>query len=475
MRRGFVFACLLAPAVASADVYEIRPGDDLAARLRTLVAGDEVIVHAGTYATGGPLVVTWAGTEREPILVRAAPGARPVLTGVAGQSVIDAGGAHFTLSGLELRGGLHGVRLAASDHATLEDLVLRDLDDAGIACDRPGQACTFLAVRRTEIYDTGKTAAGDGVRLGCVAQIPAACSVNGAILERNFIHDLAGAEADGIELAPGVANAVVRDNVIVRAPRAGIAIGGFSINAAPTLVERNLVWSVAGDGIALAGQARVYSNIVLAAGATGIRSAAVAGAAPRDLEIANNTVVAATSACFRASDWAGAADQQVANNALYCEGAAAIEITGDAPGARWIANVGRGTSNAPLGGFVLGRGASDDFGDAAAGDVFPRAGLPLEDAGSAPDAPRTDFDGCARNVPADVGAYERSGAGERQWAVAEGFKPVANCGAVGAPDAGVGGDMTPPGDGGCCGASGGGGGAALAALSLLGLLRRRRR
>lgn len=458
----------MAPAAAAADIYEIRPGDDLAARLRTLAAGDEVIVHAGTYATGA-LVVTWPGTEQAPILVRAAPGARPILTGVADQSVIDVGGSHFTLSGLELRGGRRGVDLAASDHVTLDDLVLRDLGDAGVACDRPGQACSFVVIRRSEIYDTGKRAAGDGVRLGCADPT---CAVRASVVERNFIHDTGGADGDGIELAPGAASIVVRDNAIIRAARAGIALGSFSGNESPHLVERNLVWAAAGDGIALVGQARVYSNIVLVAGASGIRSQAVAGVSPRDLEIANNTVVDAKEACLRASEWAATAGaQRVANNALYCEGAAAIDLIGGAPDARVIANVGRGTSNAAAG-FTLGRSAAEDFGGASGGNVFPNAASPLENGGNAPAAPRTDFDGCVRNVPADVGAYERSGAGARQWIIAESFKPIANCGEAPAADAGIGGDMTPPSDGGCCGTSGGASSIALAALALFGLVRR---
>jgi hypothetical protein len=90
--------------------------------------------------------------------------------------------------------------------------------------------------------------------------------------------------------------------------------------------------------------------------------------------------------------------------------------------------------------------------------VYPRAGSPLENAGNGPLAPSTDFDGCVRRGPvSEVGAYERTDAGARIWAVAEGKKPPANCGER-PPDGGGGGagaDSTPPGDGGCCEASGG--------------------
>jgi hypothetical protein len=43
-------------------------------RLSQLVAGDEVVVHAGTYQTPGFYEVTWPGTAAQPIVIRAADG-----------------------------------------------------------------------------------------------------------------------------------------------------------------------------------------------------------------------------------------------------------------------------------------------------------------------------------------------------------------------------------------------------------------
>ncbi len=454
MRLGLALVCLLAPAVARAGVYEIRPGDDLFARLAALVAGDEVIVHAGTYTTPGQVLVTWAGTEAAPIVVRAAPGARPVIAGMPSQNVLDLGGSYFTLRGFEVRGGSHGVRLAATDHATLEDLVLHDLGDVGISCNRPGQHCSFVTLRRNEIYDTGKAAGGtgEGMYLGCTA---AACTFRDSLVEGNYVHDLGGDQGDGIEIKTGAANVVVRDNVIVRSKYPGITMYGFAGSAPPNIVERNLVWTTQDNGIQIVGQVRVRNNIVLGAAANGIHSKASDGHLPIDLEIVNNTVVDAVGACLKANDWDGAtgpAGRRLANNALYCEAGAAIDLAGGAPGALLVGNVGRGTSNAPAG-FVAGRSLIEDLIAPGAGDVYPRAGSPLENGGDGPLAPGTDFDGCGRRGPvSEVGAYERTELAARVWAVTESFKPPANCGDR-PPDGGGGsggGDSTPPGGGGCC-------------------------
>ena len=91
------FAVLLAlPGVAAAGTFDIHPTDDLFARLHMLQAGDQVIVHAGTYTTPGLVMVTWAGTPQAPISVRAAPGEHVVIVGNSSQNVLDIGGSYFS-------------------------------------------------------------------------------------------------------------------------------------------------------------------------------------------------------------------------------------------------------------------------------------------------------------------------------------------------------------------------------------------
>lgn len=484
MRLGLALVCSLLPVVvpvaARANVYEIRPTDDLFARLAALAPGDEVIVSAGTYQAPGQVQVTWAGTEAAPILVRAAPGARPVIAGVVGQDVLELGGSFFTLRGFALTGGKQGVRLGATDHATLEDLVLHDLGDVGISCSRAGQSCAFVSIRQAEIYATGKAAGtGEGMALGCA---DASCTFRDSLVERNYVHDLGGSQGDGITLGSGASNVVVRDNVIVRSKRPGLTLAGFTGAGSPNVVERNLVWATLDSGIRIAGQARVRNNIVLGAAIDGIHSEGSAGAEPGDVQIVNNTVVGAGAACLKAIGWAAASGQVVANNALYCEGKAAIDLSGGAPAAMLVANVGRGTSNAPAG-FDPGRSAAEDLTAPGEGDVYPRAGSPLENGGKGAYAPSTDFDGCARRGSlSEIGAYERTDSGMRVWAVAEAFKPIASCSAPTPDGPGgdpSGGDVTDPGGGGGCCQAGDGRSAttrsAGAALVLLLLLRRRRR
>ena len=113
---------------ANAATTEVNPGEDLFGILENVVAGDEVVVHAGTYTSqqgGGSWFrqLTLNGTADEPIVIRAADGETVVIEGDPGasQNIINIEGSYSTWKGVEMVYGSHGVRIHASDHAIFED------------------------------------------------------------------------------------------------------------------------------------------------------------------------------------------------------------------------------------------------------------------------------------------------------------------------------------------------------------------
>ncbi len=451
-------------------IFDIHPTDDLFARLHTLQAGDEVVVHAGTYTTPGLVNVTWPGTATAPILIHAAAGEHVVIQGAMNQNVLDVAGSYFTLAGFEITGGSHGIRLGATDHATLEDLVLHGLGDVGISCNRPGQECAHLTIRHNEIYATGGAGTGEGMYLG---GNDATNIFRDSVIERNFIHDLGGDQGDGIEVKTGASGVIVRDNVIVRAKYPAITMYGFAGAGTPNVVERNFVWTTADNGIQIVGQVIVRNNIILGAGANGIQSKASQGQTPHDLVIAHNTIVGAAGPCLKANDWASATNQVVANNALYCGGGTAIDLNGGAPSAMLFNNIGLGTSNAASG-FGAGGTLAADLGTAT--KVYPPAGSMLINAGDPTHGATDDFNGTVRGdgMP-DVGAYEHTTDTNPGWDPGEGFKsetPVTPDGEVPNPSDDL---AQPVGSGsGCCDARAPGSSLWLAGLVVIALRRRRR-
>lgn len=449
-------------------IFDIHPTDDLFARLHQLQAGDQVVVHAGTYTVPGLVSVTWPGTAQAPITVRAAPGEHVVIQGVANQNVLDISGSYFTIAGFEMKGGSHGIRLGAADHAVLEDLVLHDLGDVGISCNRPGQDCASLIIRHNEIYATGRAGTGEGMYLG---GNDGTNLFRDSIVERNYLHDLGGDQGDGIEVKTGASGVIVRDNVIVRAKYPAITMYGFAGAGAPNVVERNFVWTTVDNGIQIVGQVVVRNNVVLAAGTNGIQSKASQGQTPHDLVIAHNTVIGSGGPCLKSNDWGTAPNQVVSNNALYCAGGTAIDLNGGAPNAVVAGNIGLGANNAATG-FTVGTSLAADLGPIP--NVYPPAGSKLVNSGSTAPGVPDDFNGTPRGdgLP-DVGAYERTSATNPGWDPGEGFKdptPVIADGAFVERD-----DLpAPSGSGGCCDARASGSTSLFAGLVLLALRRRRR-
>ncbi len=253
---------------------DIHPGDDLFARLAAVHAGDRVLVHAGVYRTPGYVSLRWRGTAAKPIVVTGAPGEpRPVLVGRRSQNVLNLDGSHFRLARFELRGGSHGLRLGRVSDAALTGLVLHDLGDVGISCNRPGQGCRRVAIRHSVIYDTGRGGTpGEGVYLGCQ---DASCSFDDGTIEHNVVRDTGGSQGEGIELKPGSDGNLVRHNVICRTPWPGLTIWGPHGRGALNTVEDNLVAGSGPPGIKLFGRARLRGNRVLrSAGARACRPSA---------------------------------------------------------------------------------------------------------------------------------------------------------------------------------------------------------
>jgi len=438
-------AVLVWASTAGATTYDIGPADDLFGTLQGLVPGDEVIIHAGTYTTPGFFEVTWAGNEVAPIVVRGADGELPVIAGDPSQNVINLAGAYFTLRNVEITGGSHGIRLASAYHATLEDLVLHQLGDVGISCNRPGEECDSLTIRHCEIYDTGLAGTGEGMYLGCN---DSGCEFHHSVVEGNFVHDLGGTQGDGIEVKTGAYANVIRDNVIVNAIYPGITMYGFgfAMPGSNNVVERNLVWGSQDNGIQIVGQIVVRNNVVIGAVGNGIHSKPSQGFDPTDLSIVNNTIYGAGSACIKGNQWPAGSGQIVANNAVYCETSQALSFVEGIGTAVFASNVGLGTSDV-AGSPIAGAGALADLGNPDAAATYPPPGSSLVDAGSAAQAPPDDFNGTLRADGApDVGAYEVTTPQNPGWTPIAGFKDdVASIGGAG-------------GGGGAGGATGGSGG-----------------
>jgi hypothetical protein len=385
-------ACVDPPATkhvpADGDFYTV---------VMNLAPGDVVEVSGGPYTSpGGAVHQTWAGTAAAPILVRAAPGMRPVLNATAGNNVLDVDGSYFTLRGFELVGGDIGFRFGADQHATLEDLDIHNQIDQGISCNRTGQSCDSITIRAVEIANTGGTMTGNGISLGCADM---SCTASNTVVEGCYIHDLAGSGGAGISVWYGDNN-ILRDNVFARTSGPGMELQ-VSAATQPDIIERNYVTAAMDNGIQLEGMAIIRNNIVTGGTNDGISSRLELGVNPVNLQIVHNTIIGAASACVRGANWSGTS-QVISNNAFSCP----------------VPFVATGT---PITTGNVDVTAADT---GAPPNVYPTSSSRVIDAGDPTYGVADDFNRTPRSGTPDSGAYEHTSATNPGWLPAEGLKPL---------------------------------------------------
>ncbi len=230
---GLVVAALVDPAAAR--VIEILPSsadtscnEEFENAANTLQPGDELVLHDGTYSQGCRRAITVVGTAAAPIVIRAAAGARPVLTRPAqvnfdyDQNNIEIQGSSYAvIRGLVFRGGDIGVRfLGTSHHITFEDNEILETGNNAIALN--SGSADALTIRRNHIHHTGllalsiDTTEGEGIY---ARSNSATYRATNSLIENNYIihhtRSTSGSGNDKIEIKPGSAFNTIRNSVIL--------------------------------------------------------------------------------------------------------------------------------------------------------------------------------------------------------------------------------------------------------------------
>ena len=98
---AWVLACLLAQApTLSAATYYVGSISALTTRINAAVAGDEIVVSNGVYATSASLGISRAGTAANRIIIRAETVGGVEIAGASGFS-FNSGAAYVTVQGFK--------------------------------------------------------------------------------------------------------------------------------------------------------------------------------------------------------------------------------------------------------------------------------------------------------------------------------------------------------------------------------------
>jgi len=419
---GIMAVCVLAcSATAPATVYNLTPSDNWYGVISGsgLQPGDEVILQSGVYTTGSWLPIEHQGTAANPIIIRAADGANPIITKTtSAQNNMDIRGArHLIIRGLEITGASTAIRIQENGlgedakFVTIEDCHIHHTGANAITCNHGYQTYEGMIFRGNEINNTGGH--GEAFYLGSNNDAlgnTVSVFYNG-LIEGNYIHDLVGgtiSQGDGIEIKDGSYGNIVRDNIIFNTNYPGIIVYGTDGNP-PNIIERNVIIGTNDNGIQAASEAIIRNNIIMDAGGSGIGSHHHQSAIPGNLEIMHNTIITPghdTVHIYLAEPASGPIT--VANNALYNGGSGGLYL----PGGTVVA------------GNAVSTNLSADFGNVANYDFFPVPGSVVIGAGNVAYVVVDDFNGTPRGGVADAGAYLYDPNGNPGWEIAPGFKVI---------------------------------------------------
>src|SRR5262245_58365772 len=438
----FVFLLVCASASHAAREIVINPSnadatcnEEFENVANTLQPGDTLVLRGGIYSQSCRRAISVRGTSTDHIVIKAAPGERPILTrpveahfSYVHNNIEIENSSYLEIRGLAFQGGDTGVRFIGTTHdITFEGNEVYETGNNALSMNSGNSDAMTIRknhVHHTGLFDRGSTE-GEGMYLGCNDN---ACRVTNSVIEANYIHHLRSTSSggnDGIEVKVGSYGNVIADNVIhdtnigTQYPCIFVYGGGASVNT----VERNVVWNC-GEGIDAASDATVQNNIVFnsSLGISSYPHAQVAGM--KNLRIVNNTVYGSSECLYLR--WGSVANALLANNAVYCPGATAIDgdagVSASAIDANYLEG---GTTGITVGGnaFVDGASAAAAFVSPQAADFWPTQTSVLRSSNPKSQfSPTVDFNNKPRTT-ADVGAYGTNGSiANPGWHVQPTFK-----------------------------------------------------
>lgn len=479
MTMGGLLALLGMTRSAGAAEVTVQPGDDLYSLTESLGAGDVIVFEDGVYELQGTL--NWsgfAGTVDQPVELRAAPDAVPILRQMQQDSwniLSISESQNVIVRGLVLEGGpgweslnFNGLSLDTVSDVTITDMEIRQVQHTGL---RLSGDCNNVQIRGNQIHTLAE---GEAIEVGCW---DASCFVQNSVIANNWIHDLVGEGSDGINLLNGSQGNQILDNVIHDVGDDGVYLASTE-SGAPNVFEGNAVWNVFDVGLYIEGSSTIRNNVIAKVGGRGIQTNNGDRDDLDDVIISHNTIADTGSDAMYLEDVFFRSGIVVTNNVLanptglglrYTDEWQDYDVTANVLRNNVVTGLVQNIPEAMLATAILPGGGLTDFSNPDALDYYPVGTAVLVNAGD-PSAdswvPELDFNGLPREGDQpDAGAYEWDGDGNPGDPLTPGFKGTADAGSTGTHDVG----------GGCCSKDGDEGQAFLVMplLALAGLRRRR--
>jgi hypothetical protein len=389
----------------SQTVVQLGPSNNWCKQINSVAPGTTVVLAAGKYTS--PCAIRSSGTEALPIVIRSVNpqpnGAVLAYTGTT-SNVLDVYGEYLEFEWLTFtntKQSVDAIRIRTGRDITVLQNNFEDLGGTAVVFDGDGTV-DRISVLGNIIQNSKYTP----IYLGCQDGIQ--CHATNILVENNFIDGVIPASGEvgyGMEIKLN-SFGTVRDNAVYNTHGPCIEVYGSDRGDPATLVEGNYVQGSATDaGINISGgPAIVLNNISVGNAYGGIYAEDYHNRGlQKNVWIAFNTVMANQTAGIVVEHWSAASANVLAYNAI---GTLSGEspIVPASPAGTILTNVKCNPATSCF-----------DQPVSAPYDLWPLSGGPLIGAagqGAQPWRPSFDFMGASRGNAADVGAFQRTGAGK---------------------------------------------------------------
>ena len=193
---AMLLAVLLWPAWGRAATINVSDGDDLQSKIDAATGGDVVLLGPGVYR--GFTIDQRHFTEARPLVIRAAPGARPLIrgSGYRGYLARISDSSYIVLDGLTMEHSNQPIYCTTVDHCIFINL---EIHDTGQELIHVRGASRHVDIRNCRLYDTGHSQPqwAEGIYVG-MGQPPFE-NVEYVWIEGNEIHHTGNSEAINIK------------------------------------------------------------------------------------------------------------------------------------------------------------------------------------------------------------------------------------------------------------------------------------
>lgn len=369
-------------------------GDALVKAVSSLQPGDRLELPSGTYSIRRLWDIVASGTESSPIWIAAAKDAQVIITRPdAVQNVINIGIGKpvqfLCLSGLEITGGSHGLRLGQCSNVWIDRCHIHHTGEVNLSANSAETRKLYLT--SNHLHHAGGH--GEGMYLG---SHDGKSVMSESVIALNHVHDCAGSQGDGIEIKQGCWGNLIAENHIHDTQYPCITVygtAGKSVN----IIERNLCYRSQDHTMQVQGEAIVRNNVLIAAKGSGFASTDHQGKTV-NLQVVHNTIIN-TGHAFSGGSWNARTGMVLANNILYSRDADAFHFANGHSGVTIHGNVvftnGR-KFDSPIGNGLID--FENTSWDGQAHDVRPSSKSNFQQA-HADYLVDTDFFGRARTKP----------------------------------------------------------------------------